>query len=124
MLTGLPLVIVVVLCDGCGGKQSTLAPRSPQTHLIALLWWWMLGAAVVVFFGAVGLLVLAWLRRGAPGLPLLGEREDVARGMVLLFGIAIPLAALLALFAAANLYVIRTSAAPSPRSTKLTIDVV
>ena len=58
----------------------------------------MLGAATVVFLGAVGLLVLAWWRRDRPGLPFFGEREDIARKLVLLFGIAIPLAVLVALF--------------------------
>jgi cytochrome c oxidase subunit II len=120
----LTLLLLAALLEGCGGKRSTLAPHSPQTHLIALLWWWMLGAAAVVFLGAVGLLLLAWLRRDTPGLPFFGEREDLAQRMVLVFGIAIPLTVLLALFAGADLYVVGTSAAPSPRSTKLTINVV
>src|SRR5205085_2267513 len=115
---------VSLLLAGCGGSRSIVAPRSPQTHLIALLWWWMFGAAAVVFFGALGLLCLAFIRRRIRGLPLVGEREDIAGGMVVLFGIAVPLVVLIALFAAANLYVIRSSAAPSPSSTRLTIDVV
>lgn len=110
--------------SGCGGRQSTLAPRSPQTHLIALLWWWMLGAATIVFLGAVGLLVIAWFRRREPGLPWFGEREDLSGGLVILFGIVIPIVVLVALFGAANLYVIRTSSAPAARSTALTIEVV
>jgi cytochrome c oxidase subunit 2 len=113
-----------LLLSGCGGQHSIVSPHSPQTRLIALLWWWMLAAAAVVFCGAVGLLVLAYLRRGIRGLPFFGEREDVAGGMVVLFGIAVPLVVLLALFGAANLYVIRSSAAPSPGSTQLTIDVI
>jgi cytochrome c oxidase subunit 2 len=84
----------------------------------------MLGAATVVFFGAVGLLGLAYVRRRTKGLPLVGEREDLAGGMVVMFGIVVPVVVLVALFAAANLYVIRSSAAPSPRSTALTVDVV
>jgi cytochrome c oxidase subunit 2 len=84
----------------------------------------MLGAATVVFLGAVALLVLAYIRRGTKGLPLVGEREDLAGGMVVMFGIVVPLVVLVALFGAANLYVIRSSAAPSPRSTALTVDVV
>jgi cytochrome c oxidase subunit II len=109
---------------GCGGGQSILAPRSHQTHLIALLWWWMLGAAAVVFVGAVALLVLGWVRRGKSGLPVFGQREDLAGGMVIGFGIVIPLVVLIALFAASDLYVIRTSAAPVEGSTSMTIDVV
>lgn len=109
---------------GCGGRQSTLAPHSPQTHLISLLWWWMLGAATVVFLGAVALLALAWFRRARPGLPWFGEREDISGGLVVLFGIVVPVVVLVVLFAAANLYVIRTSEAPAARSTALTIEVV
>jgi cytochrome c oxidase subunit II len=113
----------LLLC-GCGGSHSIVSTHSPQTHLVALLWWWMLGAASVVFFGAVGLLVLAYVRRGRKGLPFVGEREDLAGGMVVLFGIAVPLVVLVVLFGAANLYVIESTAAPSPRSTRLTVDVV
>jgi cytochrome c oxidase subunit 2 len=120
----LALVLASLMLGGCGGKRSTLAPHSPQTHLIALLWWWMLGAAGVVFLGAVGLLMLAWLRRRVPGLPFVGEREGVAGGMVIAFGIVVPLVVLIALFAGANLYVIRSSAAPSAGSTRLTVDVI
>ncbi|MGI8507509.1 MAG: cytochrome c oxidase subunit II [Solirubrobacteraceae bacterium] len=111
------------LASGCG-RQSTLSPRSPQTHQISLLWWWMLAAATVVFLGAVVLLGLAWRRRGAPGLPFFGEREDLSQAMVLLFGIGIPLAALVPLFAIANIYVIGGSEAPNPRTTAMTIDVI
>jgi len=89
-----------------------------------LLWWWMLAAATIVFLGAVGLLVLAWRRRATPGLPRFGEREDISKGMVLMFGIGIPLAVLVPLFAVANIYVIKSSAAPDPRSTAMTIDVI
>jgi cytochrome c oxidase subunit 2 len=109
---------------GCGGSRSIIRAQSPQSHLIELLWWWMLGAATVVFLGAVGLLGLAWVRRRVPGLPIVGEREDLAGGMVITFGIVVPLVVLIALFIGANLYVIRSSAAPNPRSTRLTVDVV
>jgi cytochrome c oxidase subunit II len=108
---------------GCG-KQSILSTHSPQAHNIALLWWWMLAAAVIVFGGAAGLLVLAWLRRGKPGLPLFGEREDMAEGMVLLFGIAIPVVVLVALFGVADVYLVRQTSPPSPRTTAMTIDVI
>jgi cytochrome c oxidase subunit II len=118
------LMLVSVGLAGCGGRQSTLAPHSPQTHLIALLWWWMLGAATVVFLGAAGLLAVAWVRRRKPGLPFFGEREDLSGGLVVLFGIVVPIVVLIALFGAANLYVIRTTSAPAKGSTALTIEVV
>ncbi len=108
---------------GCG-KQSIVSPHSPQTHQIALLWWWMLGAATIVFVGSVAMLGMSWHRRDSPGLPFVGEREDLSQKMVLLFGIGIPVVTLVVLFAVANLYVIRSSAAPNPRSTSMTINVI
>jgi cytochrome c oxidase subunit 2 len=115
--------VVSLGLTGCG-RQSTVSPRSPQTHQIAVLWWWMLGAAAVVFLGAVILLVLAWLRRDTPGLPVFGERDDVAKRLVLVFGIAIPLAVLVPLFGWADVYTVNRTDAPDPRSTALTIAVI
>src|SRR3954471_18947979 len=80
----------VAAVAGCGGSQSALSPESRPARDIATLWWWMLLAACVVFAGALGLLGLAWLRRRRPGLPLIkggGKREF---GLVVIFGIAIP----------------------------------
>lgn len=116
-------VALALLTSGCG-KQSILNTHSPQAHNIMLLWWWMLAAATIVFAGAVGLLLLAWWRRGASGLPLLGERENAAEGMVLMFGIAIPLVTLVALFAVANVYLIKQTSPPPPSRTSMTIDVI
>ena len=89
-----------------------------------LLWWWMLGAAVIVFTGAVVMLVIAYVRRGTAGLPIVGEREGVAEGMVLVFGLAIPVVVLVALFGVANVYLIRQTSPPAPSSTAMTIDVI
>jgi cytochrome c oxidase subunit 2 len=114
---------VALLLTGCG-KQSILSTRSPQAHNIMLLWWWMLAAAVIVFFGAVAMLVIAWLRRDAPGLPFFGEREEISEGMVLLFGIAIPVVAVVALFAVSNVYLVGQTSPPDPRSTSMTVDVI
>ena len=72
---------------GCS-KQSTLQPESEPARQIADLWWWMLAASTVVFAGTVVLLLIAWVRRARPGLPLLGEREGASTGLVLLFGMA------------------------------------
>jgi cytochrome c oxidase subunit II len=101
-----------------------LAPHSHQTHVIALVWWWMLGAATVVFLGAVGLLLAAFMRRREAGLPLFGSRERIAEGMVVVFGIVIPLIVLLALFGATDIYAIRYTEAPAAGSTSVTVDVV
>jgi cytochrome c oxidase subunit II len=89
-----------------------------------LLWWWMLAVAAIVFFGAVAMLVIAWIRRDVPGLPWFGEREDVSERMVLLFGIGIPVVALVALFAVADVYLVPQTSPPSPGSTAMTIDVI
>lgn len=119
-----PLAIVcAALVAGCG-KQSILSTHSPQAHNIALLWWWMLGAAMLVFLGAMALLVVAWFRRGISGLPFIGEREDVSEGMVLLFGIAIPVVVLVALFAVSDVYLVGQTSPPNPRSIAMTIDVI
>ena len=115
--------VVAVGVAGCG-RQSILTTRSKPAHDIALLWWWMLGAATVVFLGAAAMLVIAWWRRDRPGLPFFGEREDLSQGMVLVFGIAIPLVALVALFGVSDVYLVGQTSPPKPSSTKLTIDVI
>jgi cytochrome c oxidase subunit II len=120
---GALIVLATLFLAGCG-RQSTLSPRSPQTHDTRTLWWWMLGAAAVVFFGAVALLAVAWRRRATPGLPFFGQREPVAQGMVLLFGIAIPIVALIALFGGADVYLVGQTAPPNPRTTALTVEVI
>jgi len=89
-----------------------------------LLWWWMLAAAVVVFVGAAVMLVLAWLRRGSPGLPWFGEREDISERMVLLFGIGIPIVVLVVLFGVSDVYMVGQTSPPNPRTTAMTIDVI
>jgi cytochrome c oxidase subunit II len=118
------LALLAAGLGGCGGRQSILAPRSEQTHVISLLWWWMLGASVVVFAGAVGLLALAYFRRRTSGLPFFGQREKIVSGIVIAFGIAIPLAVLVTLFGASDIYAIRFSKAPAARSTAMTVQVI
>ena len=109
---------------GCSGKQSILNTRSRPAHDIALLWWWMLAAAFIVFFGALALLFMAWLRRRTPGLPFVGEHEGLAQAMVLAFGIGLPLVALVALFAVADVYLVGETGPPNPKTTAMTIDVI
>jgi cytochrome c oxidase subunit 2 len=120
-------VIVVgsgLLIAGCGSKQSQLSTASKQSHDINVLWWWMFGAAAIVFIGAVAMLGVGWLRRGIKGLPFVGERESVPQAMVLVFGIAIPVAALVTLFGFADVYLVGQTSPPDPRSTAMTIDVI
>jgi cytochrome c oxidase subunit 2 len=117
-------VCSVSTVSGCGGNgQSALDPRSGPAHSISVLWWWMLVAATVVFLGAVGLIALAFLRRRRPGAPVVGEREGFNLGMVTLFGIGIPMVALIALFVIANFVVMPDTDAPAASSTALTIEV-
>ncbi len=112
-----------LLLSGCG-KDSILSARSPQAHNIMLLWWWMLAVATIVFLGAVSLLALAWFGRHKPGLPLLGQRENLSEGLVVTFGIAVPIVVLSVLFGVANVYLIKQTSPPDPRTTAMTIDVI
>jgi cytochrome c oxidase subunit 2 len=84
----------------------------------------MLGVAGVVFFGALGMLGLAWIRRGRPGLPYFGTREVIPQALVLLFGIAIPAAVLVALFSVSDVYLVKQTSPPNSKSTAMTIDVI
>ncbi len=77
-----------------------------------------------MFLGAVALLFDRLAAARHPGLPLVGEREDVSGGLVVLFGIAIPIVALVALFAVSDVYLVSQSSPPDPRSTAMTIDVI
>ena len=117
---------VLGLAAAAGGcrRQSILSTRSKPAHDIALLWWWMLAAAVVVFLGAIAMLAVGYWRRGRTGLPFVGDREDLAQGMVLVFGIAVPLVALVALFGVSDVYLVGETGPPNPRTTKMTINVI
>jgi cytochrome c oxidase subunit 2 len=109
---------------GCGSGQSTLDPQSKPAREIADLWWWMLAAAVFVLAGALALLALAWLRRREPGLPVLGRLgERGFNGLVVLFGMCVPLLALVVVFVVANFSVASVTDAPDPASTAMTIVV-
>jgi cytochrome c oxidase subunit 2 len=112
-----------LLLSGCG-KQSIISDKSPQAHGISVLWWWMLGVSTLVFFGAVALLTIAWFTRRTPGLPFLGEREHVNQGMVVVFGIAIPMVTLIALFGVSDVYLVGKTSPPNPRTTAMTVDVI
>ena len=103
--------------------QSALNPHSRPAHDIATLWWGMLIVASVVFLGAVGLLVASWFLRDREGVPIIGNREGFNLGMVVLFGIGIPMAILISLFVVGNFVVLPQTDAPAASSTRLTIQV-
>ncbi|MGA9635615.1 MAG: cytochrome c oxidase subunit II [Solirubrobacterales bacterium] len=117
------MAAATAICLGGCGKQSTLAPHSPQSHDIRTLWWWMFVVAAIVFLGAIAMLVYGWIRRGKRGLPFVGESERAENTLVVVFGIAIPVVILVALFFVADVYVLGKTDAPDPRSTKLTVEV-
>jgi cytochrome c oxidase subunit II len=84
----------------------------------------MLVVAGIVFLGAVAMLAIGWVRRGKPGLPLLGENERVNVGLVVLFGIVIPIVILVALFVISDLVLIGETDAPEASTTAMTVTVV
>ena len=83
----------------------------------------MLVVAGIVFFGAVGMLILGWVRRGKRGLPFFGESERVETRLVVLFGLVIPMVILVALFFVSDVYVIGKTSPPSPGSTQMSVEV-
>jgi cytochrome c oxidase subunit 2 len=115
-----------VAVAGCGShnRQSSLAPKSAPAHDISTLWWWMLAIAAIVFAGAVFLIVLSFVRRRREGLPILGVNEQATGGLVVLFGVVIPIVVLVGVFVAGNLVVLPNTDAPSARTTQMTIDVI
>ena len=80
------------------------------------------GAAIG--FGVIALfLFLGWARRNRDRLPF-GGGERAATGLVLVLGIAVPIVVLATLFVWADIFVLRSTAAPSLKRTQMTIDVV
>jgi cytochrome c oxidase subunit 2 len=117
-------LLLCVLVAGCGGSQSTLDPKSRASDEIATLWWWMLLIACIVFAGAIGLIGVAWVRRRRPGLPLAEDSGGRNMGLVVLFGICIPISVNIALFVVANFFVIKQTEAPAATTTPLTVQVI
>jgi cytochrome c oxidase subunit 2 len=118
------LAACALLATGCGGTQSTLQPESRPAREIATLWWWMLVIACVVFAGALSMIGLAWLRRRRPGMPLLKGGGTRDMGLVIAFGIVIPILVNVGVFIVANFFVLRQTEAPAAASTQLTVQVV
>ena len=115
---------LALVLTGCGGGQSTLDPRSPPAREIADLWWWMLAAAAFVLLGALALLFVGWRRRREPGLPVVGRLgERGFNGLVVIFGMVVPLLALVVVFVVANFSVASVTGAPVPGSTAMTVVV-
>src|SRR5919205_1754167 len=80
------------------------------------------GAAIG--FGVIALfLFLGWARRNRDRLPF-GGGERAATILVVSLGIAVPIVVLVTLFVWSDVFVLRSTAAPSVKSTQLTIDVI
>jgi cytochrome c oxidase subunit II len=103
--------------------QNVLDPHSGPEHRISVLWWVMMSIAWVGF-GLIGfLLLLGWFRRNRATLPFGGD-ERAATGLVIALGAGVPIVLLTALFVWSDLFVIRSTAAPNPSSTSLTVRVI
>jgi cytochrome c oxidase subunit II len=118
-----PLALAIAMLAGCGGNQDTLKAHSGAEHSIAQLWWVMLGGACVGFAVVMALLFLGWWRRKQPQLPA-GHGERTATALIVCLGVVVPIVALTSLFVWADVFVLRSTAAPSRGSTAMTIDVV
>lgn len=117
-------LLAALAVSGCGSRQSTLDPQSTPAREIADLWWWMLAAATFVLLGALTLLLVGWLRRHKPGLPVIGRLgERGYDGVVVTFGMFLPLLALVAVFVVANFSIASDTGAPDSGSTAMTIVV-
>ena len=106
-----------------GSGQSVLTPHSGPEHSITTLWWVMFGVSCVGLTLIAVLLLLGWIRRNRAALPF-GGSERAATRLIVGLGIATPVVLLSALFIWSDVFVIRSTAAPSPRSTALTVHVV
>jgi cytochrome c oxidase subunit II len=124
VLAGVLCVLFLTSCGQSQGGQSTLHAESDQSRKILHLWWGMLAAAGVVFAGALVLLAIAWRRRNREGLPVVGQDAGVSTGLVVAFGIVIPVTCLVILFFIANIGVVNATSAPKPGQTKMNITVV
>jgi cytochrome c oxidase subunit 2 len=106
-----------------GSGQSVLTPHSGAEHSITTLWSVMFGVSCVGLTLIAVLLLLGWIRRNRAALPF-GGSERTATRLIVGLGIATPVVLLSALFIWSDVFVIRSTAAPSPRSTALTVHVV
>lgn len=115
----------IAFLSGCGGNgQSTLDPHSGASRDIERLWWGMLAAAAIVFAGVLLLIALSIARRRREGMPVLGTDERKIDGLVVIFGIAIPVLTLAALFFIADIGVVKATDSPVKGHPRMTLKVV
>ena len=114
------LVFLTLAATGCNSGQAVTNPATGPAREINTLWWAMFAGGMVVFAAVLVLLVLAFVRR---------NREDVSdsdRGPYMVIvggGLAAPIVLLGILFGFV-IHVMPATSAPTPGSTKLTVDVI
>ena len=117
------VLLVAAALSGCGGNQNTLHPVSHPEHEISTVFWVVFAASVIGFGVVVWLLFLGWWRRTKTSLPG-GVGEAGATRLVIAVGVALPISLLTALFIWSDLFVMRSTAAPTKGSTAMTIRVI
>ena len=117
-------IFVVLAVAGCGGDQDALHAASSQQSSIVELFWVMFGAGCVGGGLVVALLFVGWLRRERAGLTGRGGDDRAATRLVVILGVAVPIVLLSLLFVWADIFVVRSTAAPVPGSTQLTVRVI
>jgi cytochrome c oxidase subunit II len=105
------------------GGQDVLDPHSHPARDISSLFWWMTIGAWIGLALVTALLGLAWIRRGRAGTgPHPGDKAGWA--VVVGLGFVLPLAVVTALFVVSDAFVMRTTAAPDPAKTAMTVEVI
>ena len=110
-----------VLATGCGSDQSVTSPVTEPAREIDTLWWAMFAAGMVIFAVVLGLLAAAFVRRRRSDE---GERAERASYAVILGGGMVAPVVLLAVLFAFVIRVMPAVSAPSPGSTRLTVEVI
>lgn len=125
LVVGAVAIAAPLLVSGCADNgQNMLHPHSPQAGEISTLWWAMMAVGWVVFLGSVAFLVIGWRRRHEEGLPIFGQSSTASTGLVVLFGIAIPVVVLTAVFVVANLFITQQTQPPAQAATAMTVRAI
>jgi cytochrome c oxidase subunit 2 len=116
------LAALALVLAGCGGNENALAPKGKPEHAITHLWWWTMTGAWIGFALVCGLLFLGWVRRNRAELPF-GGRDTAGTALVIGLGVALPVVLLSLLFFWSDIVVLRSTAAPGPGATRMTVRV-